>query len=582
MAASGEVSRRKGSEISLLAQEVDFGAHASARDYVLGGLERWTDAKTRYQDLTDRVSATGEPGTDLLTAQSDALEEIEQLGGWNQMHRVDEVAGHLGIANLDQPLNTMSGGERRRVALARLLIARPPFAILDEPTNHLDVETIEWLESHLVNEYPGALLVITHDRYLLDNVAQRTLELENGSLYSYQGGWESYLIAKAERQAHADRAESNRQNTLRRELEWLRRSPKARSTKQQARVDRVVALRDQTQAPGTKAPATLAFEATRTGKTIVELSKATISIGEKLLIEDLDLILRKGDRIGIVGKNGAGKTSLLRALQGKLAPVSGRVTIGANTRFAYFDQERAKLDDDASIRDNVAPNSEKVVIAGQELNAISYLARFQFVGDKQKQKVATLSGGERARVAMAKFLLMPANVLLLDEPTNDLDVTTLAALEDLLTQGGVTVLFVTHDRYFLDKVATSVLSFEGQGRVTLYADRRQAARALEKKHEAPTPTASTAPTTAQTAAPTKKGKKGLTITEKHELRKLMPLIEKTEAALAILEAELADPTLYEKRGQEVPELLAKRDAVQLEVDQHVARWEELESKRANT
>ena len=572
----GEVVLRGGCDLAYLAQEVDFGEHRTPRDYIQAGLAVWSEATARYEASTEALAEA--PGdADLLEAQAGAADDIERHGGWDVMHRVDEIAGHLGIVDLDVPVADMSGGERRRVALARVLIARPSLAILDEPTNHLDVAAIEWLEDHLISDHPGAVLLITHDRAVLDRVAQRTLELDDGAIHEYPGGWERYLEARAERLAHAARREANRQNQLRRELEWLRRSPKARTTKSQARIDRVEALRDATPTPQQR-DARFEFAATRAGKTVIELRDLRVSIAGRRLIDGLDLALAPGDRVGIIGANGAGKTSLLRVLLGQLEPESGRAIIGATARLAHFDQERAELDDDRTVAENVVANRDVVRVAGREMKTVSYLARMLFPADKQRQKVATLSGGERARVSMARFLLSPANVLLLDEPTNDLDVATLAALEEMLIESGATVLFVTHDRYFLDRVATTVLSFEGDGRVVRYADSAQAIAALRaaRRPRPPEPAAKREPP--RPAAP---AAAGLTFSEEHELERLMPLIEEAEAALAAIEAELADPDLYARRGAEVPALQARRDAAQALVDERVARWEELEGKRSS-
>jgi ATP-binding cassette subfamily F protein uup len=572
----GEVVLRGGCDLAYLAQEVDFGEHRTPRDYIRAGLAAWSEATARYEEATEALA--GDPGDrGLLEAQARAADDIERHGGWDVMHRVDEIASHLGVADLDAPVADMSGGERRRVDLARVLLARPSLAILDEPTNHLDVATIEWLEGYLVADHPGAVLLITHDRAVLDRVAQRTLELDGGAIYEYPGGWERYLEAKAERLAHQARREANRQNQLRRELEWLRRSPKARTTKSQARVDRVEALRDATPAQQQR-EASLEFVAARTGKTVVELRDLRVSIAGRRLIDGLDLALARGDRVGIIGANGAGKTSLLRVLLGQLEPESGQVITGATARFAHFDQERAELDGERTVAENVAANRDVVEVAGREIKTVSYLARMLFPADKQRQKVDTLSGGERARVAIAKFLLTRANVLLLDEPTNDLDVDTLAALEEMLIDSGATVLFVTHDRYFLDRVATAVLSFEGDGQVVRYADSAQAIAGLRAALRATGPepgSAKPAPPPKPASPPTA----GLTFSEEHELEQLMPLIDEAEAALAAIESELADPDLYASRGAEVPALQARRDAARALVDQRVARWEELEGKR---
>nr|HMR11715.1 ABC-F family ATP-binding cassette domain-containing protein [Polyangiaceae bacterium] len=371
-------------------------------------------------------------------------------GGFDQGHRVGAMLGHLGVLSPTQRVASMSGGEQRRVALARILIARPDLAILDEPTNHLDAETIEWLEGYLLQEYRGAVLLITHDRYLLDRVAQRTWEVADGVVHSYDGGYELFLERKAEREAHAARTEQNRQNFVRQELSWLRRQPKARTTKQKARVERAERALS---TDGPKADLGVNFELSvaRAGKTILELHDLEVGIAGKRLVQDLTLYLTQGDRLGIVGKNGSGKTTLLRTLLGELAPTSGRVVLGKNTRIAYFDQLRSGLDPDKSVFENVVGDMSRIEVAGEVVEPRSYLERFGFKGADQRKQVAALSGGERARVAMARMLRQSANLVVMDEPTNDLDVSTLAALEGLLVEMNVTALVVTHDRWFLDR-----------------------------------------------------------------------------------------------------------------------------------
>ena len=340
----------------------------------------------------------------------------------------DATLTHVGVRDLSRPVGSMSGGERRRVALARLLVEAPDLAILDEPTNHLDTETIEWLEAHLASAYPGAGLLVTHDRYVLDRVVTRTLEIADGALHSYAGGWSAYLEAKAEREAQEARVESNRQNFLRSELEWLRRSPSARRTKAKARVGKAEAALA-AQGPPRAGATAFRLQTERLGKTILDVRDLRLEIAGQRLVDGLELRIQPGDRIGIVGPNGAGKTTLLRALVGELAPTAGEVVIGKRTRFAYFDQRRSGLDDDASIQENVARDGkDKVTVGDQQVDVRSYLMRFLFRPERLKEKVRGLSGGERARVALARLLLEPANVLVLDEPTNDLDVQTLGAL----------------------------------------------------------------------------------------------------------------------------------------------------------
>jgi len=575
---SGTVAIRSGCEVAYLAQEPSFDDAATARVVIASGLAALASAEAEHQRLSRALESGGDIDA-LLAQQAKMAGEIERLGGWNQGHRVESIAGHLGIERLDAPVGSMSGGERRRVDLARILVARPTVAILDEPTNHLDVDTIEWLEEYLVDEFPGALLLITHDRYVLNRVVDRTLELEDGALYSYDGGWEEYLASKAERLAHAARTEANRQNLLRRELEWLRRNPKARTTKQKARIQRAHDLVDAGPESAERTMGKLEFSAIRSGRTMFDLESLELSRGAGALIEGLDLIVKQGERIGIVGPNGCGKTSLMRALLGDLEPAAGHIKIAKNTRFAYFDQERTDLDDEQTVQVNVGGHRQQISVGGVEQSIQGYLSRFLFDAAKQRQAVGTLSGGERARVALAKFLLQDANVLLLDEPTNDLDVSTLAVLEDLLIDTNATVLFVTHDRYFLDRVATVVLSFEGEGRVTRYQGSYQAFREakVEAKAASNLVPAASAPKTRST--PRQAKKPGLTFTERHELDGLMPRIEEAEAAVEVIEAELADPSLYSQRGGEVPLVQSRLDEARLRLDALVARWEELEEKR---
>lgn len=576
----GSVARRRGAEVAYLAQEHAFAPDETPRTVVLSGLRAWAEAKARYDEASAAL-ATGAGDLDaLLEAQAAAAADVERLGGWDEMHRVESILGHVGVVRLDAPMGTLSGGDRRRVALARILVARPDLAILDEPSNHLDANTVEWLERYLLEEHRGALLLITHDRYLLDRVAERTLELDRGKLHSYDGGYEAYLEAKAEREALAARTEANRQNLLRRELEWLRRQPKARGTKQKARIQRAEAAKAAAPPPPGRA-LELSLDTVRSGKTVLELNGLSIERGGRTLVKGLDLVVGRGERLGIVGRNGAGKTSLLAAILGRLEPSEGRVVLGQNAAIAYFDQERSGLDDAASIFDNVAS-------AGERGDARSYLERFLFDESKQRQPVGSLSGGERARVALAKMMVRGANLLVLDEPTNDLDVMTLGALEALLVEMEATAIVVTHDRWFLDRVATSILAFEGNGRVVRYAGNYTSFRAQREAAEAALAAerraADPAPKPARAARPDRpasvtEGPKRLTWDEHRELEGIVDAIDEAEREVAALEAQLSDPELYARRGGEVASIRAALDRARDEVACLVARWEDLESRR---
>jgi ATP-binding cassette subfamily F protein uup len=577
----GSVARRRGASIRYLPQEPTLPAGRSAREVVLEGLGAWAQAFERHQELS-RLIASQQPGWEAYSEpQAAAAHEVERLGGWENSRRVDVLLQQLDLQAIDRSVDQMSGGERRRVTLARLLVEEPTLAILDEPTNHLDADTIEWLETHLREQYRGALILITHDRYVLDRVARRTLEIDQGKVHSYDGGWHAYLEAKAERLAHADRAEANRQNLLRKELEWLRRSPKARSTKSKARVDRAVALRDAT-GPRSEQVARFEAQAERLGSTVLEAKRLGVSIGAVELVGALDLILARGDRIGIVGPNGAGKTTLLRVLLGELEPTRGEVVMGANTKLAYFDQTRSGLNEEESIQQNVAPDRPQVTFRGRSVDIRTYLKRFLFDPHRTRDKVSSLSGGERARVALAKMLLSPANVLVLDEPTNDLDVSTLAALENMLVESNATALIVSHDRYFLDRVATSILAFEGAGRVIAYAGNYSDYRA--QRSSPTTPASKQTMDKRASKARTDSGSKAqkLSYKEKLELGQIVAEIEEAEARAAQIAALLNDPTLYAERAAEVPSIVARQRELQSEIDRMMARWVELEARNAAT
>jgi ATP-binding cassette subfamily F protein uup len=576
VADEGRVARRREATIRYLPQEPDLPMHRVARDIVFDGLGAWADAFRAHEALSHRI-ATQEPGwEELLGEQAASGHEVERLGGWERGHQVDVLLEQLGMGKALRPIEELSGGERRRVALARLLVEEPTLAILDEPTNHLDADTIEWLETYLKQQYRGALLLITHDRYVLDRVVTRTLEIDQGHVHSYTGGWQSYLTAKAERMAHASRAEANRKNLLRTELEWLRRSPKARTSKSKARVDRAVALRD-VQGPQAERVARFELQTKRLGGTILETDDLTLELGGRELVRALSFVLQRGDRIGIVGPNGAGKTTLLKGILGELEPAGGRIVVGHNTSFAYFDQGRSGLEEEESLQHNVAGDRTHVQFHGESIDIRSYLKRFLFEPHRARDRVSALSGGERARAALAKMLLVPANVLLLDEPTNDLDVATLATLEEMLIEGESTALIVCHDRYFLDRVATGILAFEDNGRVTAYAGNYSDYRERRAERDAarePTPRAVDKPEKLTSAS--KPGK--LSYKEKIELEQVLASIERAEASASEIEETLGDPTLYAERATEVPAIVERQRELQHELERLMSRWMELEER----
>ncbi len=572
----GEVVTRAGLRVGYLSQQPRLDPELTAVEVVLAGLTQWQAAMDQYTEVSREIERGEQPLEPLLLAQAEAASEVERLGGWEKRHEAAMVLGHVGVERIDAVVGPMSGGEQRRVALARLLVAAPDLAILDEPTNHLDIAAIEWLERWLIDRFEGALVLVTHDRYLLDRVVSRTLEVDDGRVFSFEGGWGEYLQAKAERQAHTERTEANRRNFLRRELEWLRRTPQARTTKQKARIQRAESARDLAPQRQDKA-ARIELDHIRSGSIILEAEGVAVDVPGRRLLEGLTLRLTKGERIGIVGPNGCGKTSLLRVLMGETSPAEGTIKHGKNTRVALLDQGRTGLRDDATVFDNVADGRGHLEFGGQTLEVRAYLERFLFSSHEQRTQVGTLSGGERARVALARTLRDAANVVVLDEPTNDLDVTTLATLEESLLEYTGTLLVVTHDRWFLDRIATAVLVFE-DGRATLHPGGYSDYLARSKQRPtAPEPASAAAP---RVAAPTKAvPKRGLTWAEQRELDGLLDRVDQAEQEVASLEQQMADASFYERTDADRRAFFEKLEAAKANAESLAERWTALEERR---
>jgi ATP-binding cassette ChvD family protein len=428
------------------------------RGNVMLGVAVKKDILDRYNDLAMNYS---DENADEMTKLQD---EIEAQGLWDLDAQVDQAMEALGCPPDDWSVEKLSGGERRRVALCRLLLEKPELLLLDEPTNHLDAETVNWLEGHL-RTYPGAILIVTHDRYFLDNVTGWILELDRGRGIPYEGNYSSWLTQKQKRLTQEGREDEARQRALEAESEWIASSPKARQAKSKARISRyedLVAKQNDKAPTGTQI---IIPVSERLGNNVVDFDHLSKGFGDKLLIDDLSFKLPPGGIVGVIGPNGAGKTTLFRMITGQDEPDSGTIAVGESVKLGYVDQSRDALDDKKTVWEEVSGGYDIIYLGKREMNSRGYCSTFNFKGGDQQKKVGMLSGGERNRVHLAKMLKTGANLLLLDEPTNDLDVDTLRALEDALTDFAGCAVIISHDRFFLDRIATHILAFEGDSHV---------------------------------------------------------------------------------------------------------------------
>jgi len=493
-------------------------------------------------------------------------------------HEVATIAAALKTPPFTSRIGTLSLGERRRVALGRALLGRADVLALDEPTNHLDATTVEWLENRL-SGWPGALIVVTHDRYFLDRVATRILEVDRGKVYSYEGDYQEFLLIQADRLAAESESEYQRTSFLRREIDWIRRGPKARSVKAKARIDRFDAAVAAAPATDELLPQKLGLRlpsGPRLGGNIVELQHVGKSLGGKLLVRDLSLVMKPGDRIGIVGDNGAGKTTLIRMILGLEPPDTGKVIVGSNTRPAYLEQGRSELRDELTVLEEVGDGYDFVDLPEGKVHVRGFLRMLAFPDSVADTKVGQLSGGERNRVQLARLLRRGGNLLVLDEPTNDLDLPTLGALEDGLINFNGCALIVSHDRWFLDRVATAILAFEGDGNVTLYegsysfyTERRPARATGKRDRDDDRPAKDT-----RAAKPV--GPRKLSFKEARELEAIEQTIATAEQRVTELEASLSDPGVFKDRATGVQALIAELDTARAEVERLFTRWQELD------
>jgi ATP-binding cassette ChvD family protein len=455
---NGEAWVAQGARVGYLEQEPQLDPNKTVRENVMEGVAKKKAILDRYNELAMNYS---EETADEMTKLQD---EIESAGLWDLDSKVDQAMDALRCPSDDSDVTKLSGGERRRVALCKLLLDQPDLLLLDEPTNHLDAESVSWLEGHL-REYPGAILIVTHDRYFLDNVTSWILELDRGKGIPYEGNYSSWLKQKQKRIEQEGREEAAHQRTLAREQEWIAASPKARQAKSKARYQRYEELLKQASEKQTQTAQITIPVAERLGQNVVDFEGLTKGFGDRLLIDDLSFKLPPGGIVGVIGPNGAGKTTLFRMITKQETPDKGTITVGESVHLGYVDQSRDSLDGKKTVWEEISGGNELILLGKREVNSRGYCSSFNFKGADQQKKVGALSGGERNRVHLAKMLKSGANVLLLDEPTNDLDVDTLRALEEALEDFAGCAVIISHDRWFLDRIATHMLAFEGDSHV---------------------------------------------------------------------------------------------------------------------
>jgi ATP-binding cassette ChvD family protein len=465
---NGETHISPGYTIGFLEQEPQLAETKTVRQIVEEGVQETVDLLKEYEAINEKF---GEPMDDdemnkLIEKQGEVQEKIDAADAWDLDSRLEMAMDALRCPPGDASIKTLSGGEKRRVAMCRLLLKKPDILLLDEPTNHLDAESVAWLEQHL-QRYEGTVIAVTHDRYFLDNVAGWILELDRGHGIPWEGNYSSWLEQKQERLRHEERAESQRQKTLQRELEWIRMAPKARHAKSKARISNYEQMLTQESEKRADELEIYLPPGPRLGNVVIEANNINKAYGDNLLYEGLTFSLPPNGIVGVIGPNGAGKTTLFRMITGQEQPDSGSFKVGETVKLAYVDQNRP-LDPNKSIWEEIADAQDTILLGTREVNSRAYVARFNFSGTDQQKKLTMLSGGERNRVHLAKMLREGANVLLLDEPTNDLDVNTLRALEEALENFAGCAVVISHDRWFLDRIATHMLAFEGDSKVVWF------------------------------------------------------------------------------------------------------------------
>jgi ATP-binding cassette subfamily F protein uup len=568
----GEIERRQGLKIASLDQELPGDFAGSVFDCVAQGLGTLGELIRQFHHLSTELAHRQD--NTLLEQLETTQHELEAQGGWLLEQRVETVVSKLSL-DPDACFEQLSGGVQRRVLLARALVSAPDLLLLDEPTNHLDIQSIEWLEDFLVN-FDGTLLFITHDRSFLTRLATRIIDLDRGVLTDWPGDYPTYLRRKQEWLDTEASHQAAFDKKLAQEERWIRQGIKARRTRNEGRVRSLQKMREQRQRRRTVSgkASMRSQEAETSGKLVVETTDASYAIDDRLLIDGLNTQILRGDKIGIIGPNGVGKTTLLRLLLGELEPDSGKIRLGTRLDIAYFDQRRAQLDGDRSVIDNIADGRQFIEINNRQRHVISYLQDFLFVPERCQTPVSALSGGERNRLLLAKLFSKPSNLLVLDEPTNDLDIDTLDLLEDLLAEYAGTVLLVSHDRSFLDRVVTSTLVFEGNGIVNEYvggyADWLHQRDSVKQKQPVKGRKPVRKPAGSDVPQPR------LSYKDQRELDQLPQQIETLEAEIEDIHSRMSDPAFYQLAGDEIASTRKRLSSIEDELQAAYRRWEELE------
>ena len=569
-ADSGELSARRGLRIGYLPQEFELDPDLSVHENIAAGAADVASAVTRYE--------TGDGSESEL---ADLLTLIEHTDGWNLDARIKSLSNALFTPPLESETGLLSGGEKRRVALCSALASQPDLLLLDEPTNHLDSESIRWLEDFL-KTYTGAVIFVTHDRYFLNVIATRIIEISEGKAYSHPGNYTAFLESKAARQEIAENTEKKRQKFLSDELKWVKAGVKARTTKSRSRLNAFYEVKDQ----GAHVPEgeidLLIPPPPRLGNTIVDLEDVSITLGDRTLFRHMNLSLEEGQCTGVVGKNGVGKSTLLKICLQQLEPTSGKAILGKKVKINYIDQSRMQLDGTGSLLDEISDGNEKIEFGNETLGARAYLRRFLFSDERINERVDLLSGGERARLMLAKVLKTGGNLIVLDEPTNDLDLQSLRMLEEALAAFPGTILVVSHDRYFLDRICDQIVAFEDDGvKVTpgnfsYYLEKRQA------RENAARAQATAANRAAKKRASNKKEKpRKLTMAEAKELETLEDKAMEADDVVTTLQEKLSSPDV-QTDFEQIPVIMAELEAAKKVADELINRWEFLEEVKANS